>query len=349
MESIQYKCPNCNADLRFNPKKQGFSCAFCDSFFTAEECKTANEQMLAEEQAAAPASDAFAEQNQLYHCESCGAELITDLQTTATECLYCHNPVVLNGRLSGEYRPSKVIPFKISREQAEEIFRTWCGKRKFLPKDFLSESQLIHLHGVYVPFWVADCHIRGMMTAECHKIRRWTSGDNHYTEVREYEVIRNAELDFEGIPADGESKVPDELMEAIEPFDYRETVNFEMAYLSGFMSDKYDVNKAQVFPRVRNRAVNGSDQMLRSSMTGYDSVRVIRSEMNILQTKWQYMLLPVWFMSYQYQGKRYDFAVNGQTGKQAGTPPLNQGKLSLVCLMIVLVSALLGALGGFLL
>ena len=349
MESIQYKCPNCNADLRFHPKKQGFECEFCDSFFTLEECKQANEQMQAETAQNAPALDEFAEGNQLYYCQSCGAELITDLNTTATECVYCHNPVVLKGRLSGEYRPSKVIPFKISRQQAVDIFKNWCSQRKFLPKDFVSESQLLHLHGVYVPFWVADCHIHGRMNAECHKIRHWSSGDYHYTEVKEYEVIRNAELDFEGIPADGESKVPDDLMEAIEPFDYRETVAFEMAYLSGFMSDKYDVNKSQVFPRIRNRAVNGSDQMLRASMTGYDSVRVIQSDMNILQTKWQYMLLPVWFMSYMYQGKQYDFAINGQTVKQAGTPPLDSGKLSRLCILIALGATILGTLGGLLL
>ena len=348
MESMQYKCPNCNADLRFNPSKQGFSCEFCDSFFTLEECKTANEQMQSEAQEAAPAMDEFAEGNQLYICQSCGAELMTDTNTTATECVYCHNPVVLKGRLSGEYRPSKVIPFKISRQQAVDIFKNWCGNRKFLPKDFLSESQLLHLHGVYVPFWVADCHIKGRMNAECHKIRRWTSGEYHYTEIKEYEVIRSAELDFEGIPADGESKVPDELMEAIEPFDYRDTVNFEMAYLSGFMSDKYDVRKEQVFPRVKNRAVNGSDQTLRSSMVGYDSVRVVQSDMNILRTKWQYMLLPVWFMSYQYQGKQYDFAINGQTGKQAGTPPLDSGKLTRLCFGIALGATILGLLGGFL-
>ena len=349
MDSIQYKCPNCNADLRFNPKKQGFSCEFCDSFFTVEECTEANQQMLNEAQNDIPAQNEFAEQNQLFTCQSCGAELITDLHTAATECVYCHNPVILKGRLSGEYRPSKLIPFKVSREQAVEIFKSWCGNRKFLPKDFQSDSQLLHLHGVYVPFWVADCHIRGRMNAECHKIRHWSSGDYNYTEVKEYEVIRNAELDFEGIPADGASKIADDLMEAIEPFDYRETVPFEMPYLSGFLSDKYDVNKSQVFPRVRNRAVNGSDQMLRSSMTGYDSVRVINSDMTILQTKWQYMLLPVWFMSYQYQGKQYDFAINGQTGKQAGTPPLDTKKLNRLCTGIAIGAAILGALGGFLL
>ena len=76
MESIQYKCPNCNADLRFNPKKQGFACEFCDSFFTPEECKAANEQMQSDAVQAAPAHDEFAENNQLYICQSCGAELI---------------------------------------------------------------------------------------------------------------------------------------------------------------------------------------------------------------------------------------------------------------------------------
>ena len=255
---------------------------------------------------------------------------------------------MLKGRLSGEYRPSKVIPFKVSRDEAVNIFKAWCEKRKFLPKDFMTDSQLVHLHGVYVPFWVADCHVHGMMHAECHKVRHWNSGEYQYTETQVYDVLREAELDFEGIPADGESKVPDDLMEAIEPFDYRDTVAFEMAYLSGFLSDKYDVNKSQVFPRVRNRAVNGSDQMLRSSMTGYNSVRVTQSDMNVLSTKWQYMLLPVWFMTYQYQGKQYDFAINGQTGKQAGTPPLDTGKLRRVCFIICLVCTLIGALGGLL-
>ncbi|MDE5753176.1 MAG: hypothetical protein K2H89_01320, partial [Oscillospiraceae bacterium] len=184
--------------------------------------------------------------------------------------------------------------------------------------------------------------------AECHRVKKWSSGDYRYTEISEFDVFREADLDFDGIPADGQSKVDDSLMEAIEPFDYRDTVDFDMSYLSGFLSDKYDVNKSQVFPRVRNRAVNGSDQMLRSSMTGYDSVRVMQSDMNILSTKWQYMLLPVWFMRYEYQGKQYDFVINGQNGTQAGTPPLDQKKLGLLCVLIAVICAVVGFAGGLL-
>lgn len=343
---MQYKCPNCAAELRFNPKKQGFSCEYCESFFTTEECKAANAQMREEEQENTPKLEEFANGNSLYVCPSCGAEIIADQNTSATECYYCHNPVVLKGRLSGEYRPSKVLPFKLTRSDAESLFKAWCKKRKFLPKTFTSESQLVHMAGVYVPFWVADCHVDGRMRAVCKKVRSWTSGSYQYTETKEFDVYRSALLDLNGIPADGASKIEDALMEAIEPFDYSEVKDFEMAYLSGFLSDKYDVNKSQVFPRIRNRAVNGSDQLLRSTMVGYDSVRVTQSEMQVLRTSWQYMLLPVWFMTFDYKGKQYAFAINGQSGKQAGTPPLDTGKLLLVCALIVAASLVLGFLGG---
>ena len=344
----QYKCPNCAAELRFNPKKQGFACEYCESFFTPEECKAANEQMQTQAQQNAPKLDEFEQGNNLYSCPSCGAEIVSDANTAATECIYCHNPVVLKGRLSGEYRPSKVIPFQITREDAENIFKTWCSKRKFLPKSFVSDKQLTHMAGVYVPFWVADCDINGKMRAVCKKVRSWSSGNYRYTEIKEFDVYRDARMKFEGIPADGASKIEDALMEAIEPFNYGQIVDFEMSYLSGFLSDKYDVNKAQVFPRVRNRAVNGSDQLLRSSMIGYDSVRVTQSDMQVIRTDWQYMLLPVWFMTYQYNGQQYSFAINGQTGKQAGTPPLDTGKLLGLCGIITAACGLLGAFIGWL-
>ena len=345
----QYKCPNCNADLRFHPKKQGFACDYCGSFFTPEECKAANEAM--EKQAAEQAEkiDAFADGNNLYTCPSCGAELITDANTSATECYYCHNAVVLKGRVSGEYRPSKVIPFKITKDEAHQMSKDWCKKRRFLPKEFTSEAQLLHMQGVYVPFWVANCDVHGTMRAVCKRVHSWTSGDYRYTETKEYDVFRDAAIHFDGIPADGSSKIEDQLMEAIKPFDYSGAVDFEMAYLSGFLSDKYDMNKGQVFPRVRNRAVNGSDQLLRSSMNGYDGIRVTQSDMQVLRTDWQYMLLPVWFMNFQYRGMEYGFAINGQTGRQAGTPPLDSKKLTRLCVLIAGICVLLGALIGGLL
>ncbi len=64
----------------------------------------------------------------------------------------------------------------------------------------------------------------------------------------------------------------------------------------------------------------------------------------------KYVMLPVWFMSYKYQNKIYEFVINGQTGKIAGTPPVNRGKLRLCAWSLAAaVTAATYVLGGLIL
>ncbi|MBR4628405.1 MAG: hypothetical protein IKO47_12080 [Ruminococcus sp.] len=352
MDAAEYKCPNCNADLKFDPTTQKLTCEYCMSSFTVEYiksvCAKAENSITAAEQQAA--SD-FEEHTSLFHCASCGADIMCDDQQTALFCYYCHNPVILAGKLTGEYKPDKVIGFKLTKEVATDKFKDWIRQRMFVPSGFKSQQQLEKITGLYVPFWVADCDIDADYCAMGKKIRTWTSGSYRYTETKEYRVVRKADVFTKGIPADGESKIDDQLMEAIEPFDYKELKDFSMSYLSGFFADKYDVDKAGVFPHIRDRAQKASRNVISASVTGYDAVIPSVNQHNILNTNWQYMMLPVWFMSYKYKDKVYEFAINGQTGKLAGTPPLDVRKLKLFCGGIsAAVSVVLGLLfGGFLL
>ncbi len=343
--SVQYKCPNCSGDLKFDAATQGFACEYCDSLFTKEEMDViAAKQEVRKKETEADRAEFEAHTN-LYSCPSCGAEIIAEETTAASFCYYCHNPVILQGRLSGEYRPSKVLPFQITAEQAKDIFRNWCKQRWFVPKAFRSKQQLERLTGLYVPFWVADCDVSADMHAIGKQIRSWTSGNYRYTETKEFAVHRAADINFAGLPADGSSKIENELMEAIEPFNYEKAQPFDMTYLSGFLADKYDVPKANVFPRIRNRAVQGSDQLLRSTMQ-YSAVSVTSSAINVLRTDFEYMLLPVWFMTYQHEGKTYEFVINGQSGKLAGTPPLDKKRLRLFCVGLAAAIGLIFTLGG---
>lgn len=352
METVQYKCPNCGGNLEFKADKQGFGCEYCLSFFTEEEIKEIfdkNESMKLDENVIENEQQKhdFEEHTNLYSCPNCGAEIISEDTTSATFCYYCHNPVILSGRLSGDFKPSKIIAFQIDKNKAEELFKEWCRKKWFLPNDFKSSSQLEKMSGVYVPFWIADCNIKANMNAIGKKIRTWSSGDYQYTETSEFALVRRASVAMEGIPADGSSKIEDQLMEAIEPFNYQEIKPFSMSFLSGFFADKYDVDKGQVFPRIKNRAVNGCDMLLRSTMKEYSSISVSNSDINILQTNWNYMLLPVWFMTYKYRDKQYSFAINGQTGKLAGIPPLSIAKLLGFCGCLAGLLTLIFTVGGY--
>lgn len=336
------------ADLKFNPASQKLECEFCLSAFTVEEIKElcANTENSIP-QAAAQTQNEFASHTNLYHCKSCGAEIMADDQQTATFCYYCHNPVILAGKMGGDFKPDKVIGFKLTKDNAISIFKKWIGKRWFVPKEFKSQQQLEKLTGLYVPFWVADCDIDIDYHAIGKKTRSWTSGDYRVTETQEYDVVRRGNLTTRGIPADGETKIDDLLMESIEPYDYRELKDFSMSYLSGFYADKYDVDKAAVFPRIRVRATQATASLINDTIKGYSSVSPMIQDYRIKQTNWSYMLLPVWFMSYKYKDKVYEFAINGQTGKLAGTPPLSKGRLWLACLGLgAAVAAVCAVIGG---
>lgn len=349
MEAIEYKCPNCAADLKFDPESQKLSCEFCLSTFTEEELRALKESAGEKipDEAEIHDRQEFEEHTNLYHCASCGAQIMCDDRQTALFCYYCHNPVILSGKMTGEYKPSRLIAFKMNKDRALDTFRNWVKNRPFVPDDFRSEQQLDKITGLYVPFWVADCDIKADFSAIGKTIRSWTSGNYSYTETKEYRVVRRGTITANGIPADGESKIDDLLMEAIEPFNYGELQPFSMTYLTGFFADKYDVDKAQVFPRIKTRASQAGKKVIRDSIGAYSTLSVNTEQYNIMKTDWEYMMLPVWFMTYNYKEKIYEFAINGQTGKLAGTPPLDKQKLRMFCTALGIgITAVLYLLGG---
>lgn len=337
MDVVEYKCPNCGAGLTFMPQTQRLSCEYCGGSFSVEEMKS---QSAAADAAAATeveeevhdeaAESEFAGQTKLYTCSSCGAEIMAEANQTASFCCYCHSPVVLSGKMTGKFRPQKVIGFKISKDEAVQKFKEWCFK-PFVPKDFKTSQQLEKITGLYVPFWLADFEVDARLSALGKNVRKWSSGSYDYTETKEYAVERAAIINADKIPADGSEKIDDDLMESIEPFDYSELKDFSLSYLSGFYADKYDMDKDAMLPRLKERLKDACGKILRKSIRNYTSLSVNSESCNVLKQKVDYALLPVWFMTYKYKDKIYEFVLNGQTGKIAGTPPLAENLLNWCC------------------
>lgn len=170
-EVTNYKCPHCTAPLKFSSESQKWDCEFCDSSFSLEELERFyQENPLPPEEpdqwqdygAESGSGDWSAQEDamlRVYSCPSCGAEILCEETTAATLCPYCHNTVVLNRRVSGEFRPDYLIPFQTSREQAIQAYKNLCKGKKLLPGDFLAASTIEKLAGVYVPFWLFDCDV----------------------------------------------------------------------------------------------------------------------------------------------------------------------------------------------
>lgn len=360
MNTVQYKCPYCGGELTFKPEEKKFGCDYCDSFFTEEEVAKLYEETNKQAEANAdPDAQTLEDENdysdfengtRLYECNSCGAQIIAEETSAATFCYYCHNPVVLAGRLTGAYRPNYVIPFGITRDKAVADFKKWCSKRWFLPTDFKSEQQLEKMSGVYVPFWLTSCDADAHLSCIGEKKRSWTSGDYRITETSEFAVKRSGHFPFGRVPADGAKKIDDALMNAIEPYNYKEIRDFSMQYLSGFLAEKYDVAWEDVVGQTKGRIHQGCKDKLRSTISGYDGIKAEQMSVNYNNMKKEYALLPVWFMNYHHKGKTYSFAVNAQTGKLAGTPPLSMPKLLGFCGgLLVILAVIITLIGGALL
>ncbi len=282
--------------------------------------------ITAQEEAARQAWEA---ETTVFHCTSCGSQLVTEQNTAATFCSYCGQPTIIPARLSGSYAPSQVLPFKISQKQAEEAFFKWCRRGLVTPQALVRAARVRKISGIYIPFFLYDCDLSGDFEAEGTKVRVYRSGDNEYTETSFYSIHRNLDALYRRVPADASIKMADEQMDKLEPFDSSELQPFQMPYLSGFFAEKYDLDGMQLLPRIRARVDRYFEDYARSTMSGYASIRMRRKDIRYDQVQSEYVLFPVWLLSYIHRGKEYVFAMNGQTGKVVGKPPISKPKVVL--------------------
>lgn len=345
MSVVTYKCKNCGGELLFNPDTQKFSCKYCMSSFTKSE--------IIEPEKEEKQDDQFDDNGEIkdtavYSCPNCGAQVVTDSTTAATYCYYCHNPVVLMGRLDGKFLPDRIIPFKINRDSAIEKFLGWTKNKKFVPKDFYSEKQIEKLTGVYFPYWIVDCDTTSQMSAKANRVRTWTTGNTRYTETSTYMVDREGEIHLEDVIKTALTKANKKLVETVQPFDEKDFEKFSTVYLSGFQAEKRDVERASLQQEVDSDIKGFCDNLLRDTISGYTSVTPVNSNTNIKNIAWEYSLLPVWTMTYKYKNKTYYYAMNGQTGKVCGKLPVNMKKLIAVASGVSAVLMAIISLGGYL-
>ncbi len=347
-----YQCPNCTGPLHFVGASGKLECDYCGSsydvaeieaLYAAKEEKAAAAQQAAEEQAAEKKEqpsdsgewdtsgfneDWGAEEAgvKVYSCPSCGAELICDESTAATSCPYCGNPTVVPGQFTGALKPDFVIPFKLSKNDAIQRLKQHYRGKIFLPRSFSSENHLQEIQGVYVPFWMFDGEAEGNAHYAATRSRSYRSGDYEVTETDHYDVYRTGSLAFEKIPVDASSKMPDDYMDSIEPYDYEELKPFSTAYLPGFLADKFDVTVEQSQHRADVRCEGTLEASLRSTVGGYSSCVRMSGDTSLRRGKVHYALMPVWLLNTKWQGKDFLFAMNGQTGKLVGDLPISKGR-----------------------
>jgi DNA-directed RNA polymerase subunit RPC12/RpoP len=333
-----YKCRACGAPLRFDGEEQKLVCDYCGTSYDISEYESPEEKSQPAGETAESRSGQWEENTgnegwaeeygmHAYICPSCGAELICDRETVATSCPYCGNPAVIPGKFSEDCRrPDFVLPFRLSKEQAAAQLKKHYRGKKLLPKNFSDANHIQEIKGIYVPFWLFDGKSRGDAHFACSNSSSSRRGDYIVTTTRHYDVYRSGEMNFSGLPVDGSSKMPDDYMDSIEPYDYRDLKSFSGAYLPGFLADKYDVSSSDAAERAEVRFRKSFTDAMNRTVRGYETVLPAGGHYDLVPGRISYALMPVWLLNTKWKDKTYLFAVNGQTGKMAGDLPIDGKK-----------------------
>ena len=347
-ETNEYKCPNCGAGIVFDSDAQKMKCPYCDSEFDVEALKEYDEELKKEDESNMEWEDKTDQEwndtdgLSVYVCKSCGGEIVGDETVGATSCPYCGNPVVIMDAFRGALKPDYVIPFIKNKEDAKAALLNHYKGKHFLPKVFTEKNHIDEIKAMYVPFWIYDATADANFRYKATKVRSWRSNNYEYTETSYYTVNRAGTIRFEKVPVDGSSKMPNDLMESIEPYDFSKAVDFQTAYLSGYLADKYDEDVDKCTPIANNRITKSTTKEFRDTVKGYATVSVEGASINLKDSVAKYAMYPVWTLHTSWNGESYIFAMNGQTGKFVGDLPVDKKKMwGTFALILVIASIIL--------
>ncbi len=350
-EIKNYKCPDCGAPLVFGAKEQSLHCDSCGNDFELETLQQLDDAEKNELNSSRYDWDSYEPRSfdeaetagmSAYSCPSCGAEITGDNTMGATICPYCGNATIVPKQFEGALKPDYVIPFKIDKKAAVQAFENACKNAPFLPDEFKDRKRIEEMTGVYVPFWMFDCDCNASIRYKAQRTSTWSDSNYVYTKTSFFKLIRSGIVGFANIPVDGSKKADDTYMEALEPFDYGDAVDFNTAYLSGYLADKYDVTAKDSVERANKRVEASVQQVFRDTVSGYTGVVPESSFVNFSGGKIRYSLLPVWMLNIKYNGQNYKYAINGQTGKTVGTYPICKKKRNLYFLKVFGIAAAVG-------
>lgn len=349
-----YRCPCCGGEIQFDSEQQKLACPYCETTFEVETLKSyeSQRQGIKEDQMDWQSENSYEvlDDDSLvnYSCQHCGGEIIGNQQTIATTCPYCSSPVIMNENVSNQLRPNYVIPFKLDKKEAKIKLQEFFHGKPFLPKSFQKDSKLEEIKGIYVPFWVYSCMADVKQQYKASKVRHYSDSEYDYVETKYYSVVREGVVEFDNVPVDGSSKIDDEFMQSIEPFDFKEAVDFNSGYLAGYFADKYDENSNTSEKKANTRIKNTTNVIFANSVKGYCNKILENSSIDLKNKQVDYYLLPVWILNLSYKDKTYPLVLNGQTGKLIGDLPadMKQFWLSVVVIGLIIAVIMMVLLSG---
>lgn len=346
--TISKKCDGCAGSLTFDAAIGALVCHQCGRVYDAKSFEqTGSFALKFREKEYEEGEDVSAEDadKQEFVCDSCGAQIVTDKSTTATFCSFCGSPTLISRRLTRQFKPDMILPFKVTKDRAMELYDEFINTADKVPNDFKSAKVRERIKGIYMPAWLVSADLKTDITASGCKIE---DGIQAY-----YDLSRVLTFGLADVPFTGSKKLGQRMLEAVEPFEMDKAVDFKTPFLQGFYAYKYDNLPEDMIDKIEERFNDYGQECGKRSWEGKHSISGDTYMTTMTGVNVKYCLVPVWFMCYEYEGLYYHFVVNGQTGEVCGRLPEKESFIGKAVkkfgkLAPVLISAVISILVGLL-
>jgi DNA-directed RNA polymerase subunit RPC12/RpoP len=349
-----FPCANCGAKLAYDAGSQAMACPYCgakkavaDAAPTAAGASGVREISL--DEGLRMAARGYGAPVTTISCKECGASVHVGEGERTTTCAFCGSSQVLPAE-AGEppIRPESLLPFRVSKEDANKRFGDWLGSRWLRPNDLKRIARVNEMGGVYVPFWTFDADVTSQWTGErgwyYYETETYTETVNGQQEERTREVQRTRwepaygmrRDRFEDVLVCAGSALPPELVDKLSTFDTKLLVAYRPEYLAGWRAESYAVELAPASGIAQQKMTRIQEGRCASDVGG-NTHRNLSVANDYENTTFKHVLLPVWVAAYRYRGKVYRFVVNGQTGEVVGVAPWSAWKIALLVVAIVAI------------
>ena len=346
---INSKCPNCGSQLEYNTEANKLKCISCDSLFEIDSLGVGD---LDEEELDFHEALNKLRENKLEHqvvtsfnCQNCGAVLSQNENTTSVVCPFCGSSHVIEQRLEEEIIPiSGIVPFRFNKKQCNDKFHSWLKGKLFVPNKFKNTSFELDIYPIYLPFWTFDmeCFTRYQAKRGDHRYVTVTKTDAQGNKRRERERVTDWSFrtgtcrnSFDDILVMGskEQKSCYHIYKVCN-FDFNSMEKFNTKYLVGYQSEKISLPLEEGFEKAKASVKFQIERTIEYDVGG-DVVRILHYNTSYTDITFKQVMVPVYNGMYSYNGKKYSFVMNGQTGKFSGSSPVSVSKILALVFSIV--------------
>lgn len=345
----EFPCGECGAKLTYLPGSSSIKCQYCGHENPIEE--TGDLEAAHEEQDFHQAIENLRDKapmvtEKTVKCTACAAEFTWDDDVHADDCPFCGSPIVTDPKDSRHLQPQALIPFQLSEKEAQERLKKWLGSLWFAPNDVKKVAYTQgKLSGMYVPYWTYDSQTFSRYAGErgINYTEQYQTTDNEgkvqtrtRTRVDWTPVSGHVDRFFDDVLIVGSKSIPKKYADRLDEWKLGEIVPYNENYLAGYRSEVYQVDLEEGFTDAKSKMDRIIEGDVRRDIGG-DQQRIHYVNTRYEDITFKHILLPVWMNAYRYNGKAYQFLVNGQTGEVEGARPYSWVKIGLAVLAAAVV------------